>query len=349
MRNAVDSARQFDGITSPSTSDDPQAPTFLPFSGNFILDASFTLPDDSNPLLGRVQGLDITQKADCATLAQQLVFLVEGVDGFAYIKKGTGSRLHGFQTGWYFHYVCDASTRVFPSEVRPQRKSWPTDTDTFIDRNEVRDCEGSIYVSMSTERIYVYYTHRDTHEPSVLRKSGKTEESGQCQTEGITAEIPVDECPTPRSPTLHRKPSSISRSVVSAVESTPIESSPLVDDLVYAEFNLLPKIHPTPVDISGSVHRNFMKLGALRDLVDSWLPEDDFEDEGGDKHTNPFLSLTFKFMIEWFESSMGHPEVQHEIYKVLDLENDTDAEEITPTPGASDIDEGREAGNESLR
>lgn len=117
LRKAVTSALSYNGSASPGTTKGPQVPTFLPFSGNFVLDKSFTLAEDTNPLLEKVHGLNPTRGTECATIAQQLVNLVAEVDGFKYIKQGTGSPLQGSRTvtGWYFHYVCEASEERIPS------------------------------------------------------------------------------------------------------------------------------------------------------------------------------------------------------------------------------------------
>lgn len=117
LRNAVNLTLRYDGNATPGHSKGPQAPAFLPFSGNFILDKSFALENDTKPLLEKVQQLNSTQKAECAVIAQQLVHLIAEVDGFRYIKQGTGSPLQGSRTvtGWYFHYVCEASKERLPS------------------------------------------------------------------------------------------------------------------------------------------------------------------------------------------------------------------------------------------
>lgn len=114
LKDAVNSARHYDGLSATGT----KVPSFLPFSGNFILDASFTLPGDADPLLERVRQLDQSQKAECADLAKQLIYLIEEADHFTYVRQGNGSQLTGLRTvtGWYFHYVCGASKEHFPGE-----------------------------------------------------------------------------------------------------------------------------------------------------------------------------------------------------------------------------------------
>lgn len=57
------------------------------------------------------------QKASCAQIAQRLVRIIAEADGFTYARQGAGSPLQGSRTvtGWYFHYVCDASRERVPS------------------------------------------------------------------------------------------------------------------------------------------------------------------------------------------------------------------------------------------
>ncbi|KAI5848768.1 hypothetical protein DFP73DRAFT_583408 [Morchella snyderi] len=457
---AVNRARHYDGHP-PSLNPSPTTtnPTFLPYSGNFVLDASFALPSDRQPLLEKIRQLQQRQKAECAELAKKLIDLIQKVDGYEYVKLGNGSQLSGLKTvvGWYFHFVCSAS-----KECCPKSNSISN-----------RDCKGSIYVSMSTERVYIYYTHRDLHEPATPRgfemafeslpaevkvqddgvlvamqqlegierevdvesessvgpdqpvateqdravkpKKGVVEaekeklvdmqqleggrEEGQLnldqlegggregqlnleQLEGGRSEgqldigqleengpegqldigqldnispehrakaIPADvgsktsnssaeptplPTPTPTPPKLRRKPSPIS---IPPVSPHPLVSlQPPTTPLPPFTPNMLPNIRPTPAATPGSVNRNHGKLSALRDMVDAWHPDDEAENNPTEK-VNPFLKVTFRFMVEWFQSSMGHPEVQREIYRILDMEAEGEGE--GSRAGESDVED----------
>lgn len=175
---------------------------------------------------------------------------------------------------------------------------------------------------MSAERMYVYYTHRDWH------SSGG---AAVTQPEEPAEPYPVRALPTPPRKTAVR-PISISQAPVSPPESSPLESPFSVDDSddhddhdipcldTAAAVAVLPEVHPTPVAVDGSVDRNCTKLRALRDLVETWLPEDG-DGDGTDKQDNPFLRPIFEFMVEWFKTAMDYPGVQGEIYRILDLEN----------------------------
>lgn len=183
--------------------------------------------------------------------------------------------------------------------------------------------------------MYIYYTHRDLHEPAIYRPvSLKLEKIEEKEFEETLAEIPLDEYPRRPLPTPPRRSSDrvIPQAPVSPPESSPIESPFSMngsDIIACPDVTILPKIHPTPVEVNGSVYRNYTKLRALRDLVDAWLPEDSAEEENMDGQANPFLQPIFGFMVEWFKSSMEYPEMQQEIYKILDLENNTGVEDFT--------------------
>ncbi|RPB08108.1 hypothetical protein P167DRAFT_608964 [Morchella conica CCBAS932] len=458
---AVNRARHYDGH-APSLNPSPATtnPTFLPYSGNFVLDASFALPSDRQPLLEKIRQLQQRQKAECAELAKKLVDLIQKVDGYEYVKLGNGSQLSGLKTvvGWYFHFVCSAS-----KECCPKSNSISN-----------RDCKGSIYVSMSTERVYIYYTHRDLHEPATPRgfemafeslpAEVKVQDSGVLmamqQLEGIEREVDVESessvgsdqsgetekgrgvkpkkeaegagkeklvdiqqleggraegqlsldqlegggregqlnleqleggrsegqldirqleengpegqldigqldnispehraktipakveskasgspteptplpTPTPTPPKLRRKPSPIS---IPPVSPHPLVSlQPPTTPLPPFTPNMLPNIRPTPAATPGSVNRNHSKLSALRDMVDAWHPDDESGENNVPEKVNPFLKVTFRFMVEWFQSSMGHPEVQREIYRILDMEAEGEGE--GSGAGESDVED----------
>lgn len=172
---------------------------------------------------------------------------------------------------------------------------------------------------MSAERMYVYYTHRDWH------SSEKTAAAAVMQPEEAVVPLepyPVRVLPTPPRKTAAR-PIAISQAPVSPPESSPLESpfSANADDMPSSAVVVLPGIHPTPVGVDGSVSRNCTKLRALRDLVETWLPEDGDHGDGAEKQDNPFLRPIFGFMVEWFKTAMDYPGVQEEIYRILDLEN----------------------------
>lgn len=98
-------------------------PASLPFSGNFLVDRTFAPAQGARPLLEDVHVLIPTQsaaqKASCALIAQHLVRIISDADGFTYTRQGAGSPLQGSRTvtGWYFHYVCDASRERLPSQL----------------------------------------------------------------------------------------------------------------------------------------------------------------------------------------------------------------------------------------
>lgn len=172
---------------------------------------------------------------------------------------------------------------------------------------------------MSAERMYVYYTHRDWHE--------STAKVAAVQCEETFAAVPVGMYATRALPTPPRKPTvrpiAISQAPVSPPESSPLDSPFSVngsDIIACPDATFLPDVHPTPVEVEGSVYRNYKKLRALRDLVEVWLPEDG---EGTDDQVNPFLRPIFGFMIEWFKTAMDYPGMQQEIYRILDLGSNT--------------------------
>lgn len=206
---------------------------------------------------------------------------------------------------------------------------------------------------MSAERMYIYYTHRDLHSPAIPRSVSARLEKIEEKLEGAETAIPADIYPRRALPTPPRKSAArpVPQAPVSPPESSLIESPFSVngsDIIACPDVTLLPKVHPTPVEVSGSVYRNYTKLRALRDLVDSWLPEDSAE--GMDK-ANPFLQPIFGFMVEWFKSSMEYPTMQQEIYRILDLENNEGAEEFLRDnrPVSVDIGGKRHARSESFR
>lgn len=112
LRRAVRAALRFDGSAHPAS---------LPFSGNFLVDRGFAAARGARPLLDGVHALvpaqSAAQKASCGVIAQQLVRIIAEADGFTYTRQGAGSPLQGSRTvtGWYFHYVCDASRERLPS------------------------------------------------------------------------------------------------------------------------------------------------------------------------------------------------------------------------------------------
>lgn len=217
----------------------------------------------------------------------------------------------------------------------------------LLERNDCCDCKGSIYVSMSAERMYVYYTHRDWH--------GSTAKVAAVQCEETSAAIPVVTYPMRVLPTPPRKPTTgpiaISQAPVSPPESSPLDSPFSVngsDIIACPDATFLPDVHPTPIEVEGSVYRNYKKLRALRDLVEVWLPED-----GEDNQVNPFLRPIFGFMIEWFKTAMDCPGMQQEIYRILDLGNNTAMEAFLSEDGSvssmSDAGGGWSTRSESLR
>ncbi|KAH8144860.1 uncharacterized protein LAJ45_11130 [Morchella importuna] len=375
---AVNRARHYDGH-APSLNPSPATtnPTFLPYSGNFVLDASFALPSDRQPLLEKIRQLQQRQKAECAELAKKLVDLIQKVDGYEYVKLGNGSQLSGLKTvvGWYFHFVCSAS-----KECCPKSNSISN-----------RDCKGSIYVSMSTERVYIYYTHRDLHEPATPRgfemafeslpAEVKVQDSGVLmamqQLEGIEREVDVESESSVGSDQSGetekgRGASGKDNTSKSGIESLrfsggthtttytdthPSEAAPKTKPNIHSPSvspplvslqppttplppftpNMLPNIRPTPAATPGSVNRNHSKLSALRDMVDAWHPDDESGENNVPEKVNPFLKVTFRFMVEWFQSSMGHPEVQREIYRILDMEAEGEGE--GSGAGESDVED----------
>lgn len=178
---------------------------------------------------------------------------------------------------------------------------------------------------MSAERMYVYYTHRDWHSPVVA-----SEEIAAVQPEEAAGAVPIESYPVRPLPTPPRKPAARPITIPQAPES-PSESSPLDgsfsvnggDTIACSDATFLPEVRPTPVEVDGSVYRNYTKLRALRDLVEVWIPEGG---EGTERQVNPFLRPIFGFMIEWFKTAMDYPRMQQEIYRILDLENNTAVE-----------------------
>lgn len=141
--------------------------------------------------------------------------------------------------------------------------------------------------------------------------------------------------PTPTPPKLRRKPSPIS---IPPVSPHPLVSlQPPTTPLPPFTPNMLPNIRPTPAATPGSVNRNHSKLSALRDMVDAWHPDDESGENNVPEKVNPFLKVTFRFMVEWFQSSMGHPEVQREIYRILDMEAEGEGE--GSGAGESDVED----------
>lgn len=221
--------------------------------------------------------------------------------------------------------------------------------DFLPERNDCCDCKGSIYVSMSAERMYVYYTHRDWHDSTAKVAAVQCEETS---TAVPVETYPMRALPTPsREPTV--KPIAISQTPVSPPESSPPNSPFSVngsDIIAFPDATFLPDVHPTPVEAEGSVYRNYKKLRALRDLVEVWLPEDG---EDTDNHVNPFLRPIFGFMIEWFKTAMDCPGMQQEIYRILDLGNNASMEEFLhengPVSSMSDAGGKWSTRSESLR